>query len=309
MTTHNTWGVIYCPKEGSRKTHKRWNKIRRYMNDQGIGFDFVQSEGPGSVERLAGMMTQNGYRTLLVVGGDAALGDALNGIAHAAPDPATWPALGVVPNGFGNDFAHYWGFDEDNYKQTVDWLRLRRTRRIDVGVATLKTEAGETTRYFLNCVSVGVAASIMRLRRKTHSFLGFNTLSYLTSAVLLLFQRMAYRVRFRLNAEEVEQRALTICVGSCVGYGQTPSAVPYNGQLDVTAVSRPELTGLFNGLWLLFTGRFLGSRSVDSWRTRHIEFDTVGGAPVAVDGHTLHCDVERIDITIQPESIDFLIPG
>ena len=85
--------------------------------------------------------------------------------------------------------------------------------------------------------------------------------------------------------------------------------MPYNGQLDVTAVSRPELTGLFNGLWLLFTGRFLGSRSVDSWRTRHVEFDTVGGAPVAVDGHTLHCDVERIDITIQPESIDFLIPG
>ena len=38
-------------------------------------FDFVQSESQGSVERLASMLTQNGYRTIIVIGGDAALGE------------------------------------------------------------------------------------------------------------------------------------------------------------------------------------------------------------------------------------------
>ena len=65
-----SWAVIYCPKEGSTRTHKRWDKIRRYLLAQGIAFDYVQSEGAGSVERLAAMMTRAGYRTILVVGGD-----------------------------------------------------------------------------------------------------------------------------------------------------------------------------------------------------------------------------------------------
>jgi diacylglycerol kinase family enzyme len=31
-------------------------------------------------------------------------------------------ALGVIPNGVMNDFARFWGFDEDDIEQTVDWL-------------------------------------------------------------------------------------------------------------------------------------------------------------------------------------------
>lgn len=27
----NRWGIIYNPKAGSRKTQKRWNEIRSYM--------------------------------------------------------------------------------------------------------------------------------------------------------------------------------------------------------------------------------------------------------------------------------------
>ena len=47
------WGIIYNPKAGSRKTQKRWNEIRDYMESRKVVFDYVQSEGFGSVERLA----------------------------------------------------------------------------------------------------------------------------------------------------------------------------------------------------------------------------------------------------------------
>ena len=42
-------------------------------------------------------------------------------------------ALGIIPNGIGNDFASYWGLDEDNYKEAVDAIINRRLRKIDVG--------------------------------------------------------------------------------------------------------------------------------------------------------------------------------
>ena len=76
------WGVIYNPKAGTRKVQKRWKAIKAYMDSRGVEYDYVQSEGFGSVERLAGILANNGYRTIVVVGGDGALNDAVNGIMH-----------------------------------------------------------------------------------------------------------------------------------------------------------------------------------------------------------------------------------
>ena len=47
------WGVIYNPKAGTRKVQKRWKEIKEYMDSKGVNYDYVQSEGFGSVERLA----------------------------------------------------------------------------------------------------------------------------------------------------------------------------------------------------------------------------------------------------------------
>ena len=43
-------GVIYNPKAGTRKVQKRWKEIKEYMDSKGVPYDYVQSEGFGSVE-------------------------------------------------------------------------------------------------------------------------------------------------------------------------------------------------------------------------------------------------------------------
>ena len=65
------WGVIYNPKAGTRKVQKRWKEIKEYMDSKGVNYDYVQSEGFGSVERLAKILANNGYRTIVIVGGTA----------------------------------------------------------------------------------------------------------------------------------------------------------------------------------------------------------------------------------------------
>ena len=122
------WGIIYCPKDGVRHIHKEWEAIRSYLTEKGVLYDFVQSEGPKSV---AAMLASNGYTTIIIVGGDAALNRALNGVLSQGEEVRRSVAFGVIPNGWGNDFAHFWGFEEDNYKQTIDWLIKRRIRKVD----------------------------------------------------------------------------------------------------------------------------------------------------------------------------------
>ena len=129
---NNRWGIIYNPKAGTRKTQKKWNKIRAYMEEKGVMFDYLQSEGYGSVERLARMLANNGYQTIVVVGGDGAINDAVNGIMTSTAENKEQIALGIIPNGIGNDFAQYWGLEKGDYKQAVDWIINRRLRKIDV---------------------------------------------------------------------------------------------------------------------------------------------------------------------------------
>lgn len=304
-----SWGVIYCPKEGSPRTHKRWKEIRRCLDANGVLYDYVQSEGAGSVERLASMMTKTGYRTIVVVGGDAALNHALCGIMQTESPSGQHPILGVIPNGFGNDFARYWGLAAEDYEKTIKALLLHHTRKVDVGrVCSIDGASERRVHYFLNCVNLGVASSITNLRRKTRSFFGFNTVSYFTSSLLLLFQRMSFKFQFKMSGEQVDKRGMTLCIGSAHGYGQTPSAVPYNGLLDVTLVSKPQLLQIFHGLWLLFTGRFLSHRGVSVWRTRHMVITSTGRALVSMDGRVLHHGIQAMDISVLPEEIEFLIP-
>ena len=116
----NRWGIIYCPKSGIfGGSAKRWAKIEACLKENGISYDHVTSENMPSVERLVKMFVNNGYHTIVIVGGDSALNDAVNCLMCHEKRVRDTVALGIIPNGLMNDFAHFWEFDEDNYEQTI----------------------------------------------------------------------------------------------------------------------------------------------------------------------------------------------
>lgn len=301
------WGIIYCPRRSMRRIQKEWDAMREYMSEKGVLFDFVQSEGLNSVERLAAMLTSNGYKTIVVVGGDSALNRALNGILSVDEERRKGVALGVIPNSNVNDFARFWGFEPKHYKKTIDSLIRHRVRKVDVGVCA-SSDTNDNVRYFINCVNVGLVASIMTLKRKTKRIFGLRMLSYLSSVFLLIFHRMEHKMRLNVNQTEINQDVTSICIGSAKGYGQTPSAVPYNGLLDVSIVSHSELTQIFEALWMLSRGSFLNHKAVKSYRTQKVNIYEIGTAKVTVDG-VLWKEVKApLNISIRQEFIDFIIP-
>lgn len=305
------WGIIYCPKQGIRRSHKRWEHIRQLLTERKVQYDFVQSEGLQSVFRLTQMLCKNGYTTIVIVGGDSALNQAINAIIQLGHDYRKSVTVGIIPNGRGNDYASFWGLNEDNDENTINALLQHRTRSVDVGVCTQSIDTEQTQRhYFLNCVNIGLLANIMNLKYKTRRLFGLSVLSYLSSMILLIFQRREWHVHFSVNEATIDRNVMAVCIGNAKGYGLTPSAVPYNGCLDVSVVSHPKLTHLANGIWMLFTGRFLNHRNVIAHRTnRNIQFAELQNAPLSVDGHYIGIANSTIDVDIEPEYINFIIPS
>jgi YegS/Rv2252/BmrU family lipid kinase len=304
--TNTRWGILYCPKANASKQRE---KIQRLLNERKVDFDFVQSESSESVERLMNMLIHNGYKTIIVVGGDSALNDAVNCLMQVERQVRDEIALGVIPNGIMNDFARYWDFKEGNLEQTIDWLVKHRVRKVDLGCIRYTNKNGEAChRYFLNCVNVGLIADVMNLRRQARSLLGSRTLSFIVSIFLMIFHRMEYKMHVRINSDTVKRKVMNMCVGSGPGYGQTPSAVPYNGMLDVSVVYHPEVVQLIEGLWLLVTGRFLNHRSVHPFRTKEIIVEYAKHSMVGVDGRLMKTPVGPYRINVEQEVINFLIP-
>ena len=273
-------GVIYNPKAGTRKVQKRWKEIKEYIDSKGVPYDYVQSEGFGSVERLAGILANNGYRTIVVVGGDGALNDVINGIMLSnAPDKENI-AIGIIPNG----------------------------RKIDVGTCYYYDGEKHLTRYFLNAINIGLGARIVKITDQCKRFWGVKFLSYFMALLSIIFERKLYRMHLKINGEHIRGRIMTVCIGSAWGYGQAPSAVPYNGWLDVSVIYRPELLQLWSGLWMLIQGRILNHKVAMPYRTQKVKVLRAQNASVDLDGRILDRHFP-LDISVLHEAITLIIPN
>lgn len=309
MPNNKRWGVLYCPKHELLSPKRRWEKIEKCLKDNGVEYDFIQSESSSGVDRLIKMMINNGYETIVIVGGDSALNDAVNCLMQYDSSVRERVVLGVIPNGLMNDFAHFWGFRESDYSQTIKWLKQRHVRKIDLGCIRYTNKKGETCRrYFLNCINIGLIAAIMNLRRQTRHYFGSRTLSFVFSFILMIFQRLEYRMHVKINHDEIKRNVMTMCIGNASGYGQTPNAVPYNGMLDVSIVHHPGMTQLFEGFYLFVRGKFLNYKSVHPYRTRKVEVVEARKALVGIDGRLMRTPKGPFTVTVEQEIINFLIP-
>ena len=71
------------------------------------------------------------------------MNDAVNCLMQVDASVRNQIALGIIPNGLMNDFAHFWGFDDSDYEQTIKWLQQHRVRKIDLGCIRYQNKKGE----------------------------------------------------------------------------------------------------------------------------------------------------------------------
>ena len=93
------------------------------------------------------------------------------------------------------------------------------------------------------------------------------------------------------------------------GICHTPNAVPYNGLLDVSVVYHPEMTQLFEGIYMFVRGKFLNHKSVHPYRTQEIVFENTKNAMVGIDGRLMNTPKGMFSISVEQEVLNFIIPG
>ena len=197
---------------------------------------------PTHATELARQAGEQGYEMIIAMSGDGTVHEVVNGIMQLPSDKR--PALGVVPVGSGNDFAHAIGVPLQSDRALAHALHGEPSA-IDVGVMT--DEHGRRE-YFDNTLGIGFDAVVTIRSHKLPVLRGF--LMYLTAVIqtIILNHDPAF-MQIEIDDHKLEQSnlLLTLCNGPREGGGFliAPDAKPDDGVLHYAMIRKVSRLMMF----------------------------------------------------------------
>jgi diacylglycerol kinase (ATP) len=233
--------VIFNPASGRGRGARRISVYRRLLEEQLERVDFATTTSPGEEGDLATRACAEGYDVVVAVGGDGTWSNVGDRVVASGRDDV---ALGILPNGTGNDFGRNLGFSPSDPVAAVRILAEGHIRSVDVGrVETLSAAEHSPDLmepcHFLNLVGFGFDIAVIDAARGARFLKG--ELLYKITALQQLFRFPG--IHFRLNTEAGEQREghylmLTVSNGRYFGGGFpiAPEATVDDGRLHACQI-------------------------------------------------------------------------
>jgi len=302
--TENNWLVIVNPNAGNGKGKKDWERISLLLCREGINFNAVFTGKRGhAIEISAGGITE-GYRKIIVVGGDGTLNEALNGAyaQHACrPEDIT---LALIPVGTGNDWGRMFGIPLV-YEGAVEIIRKGKTLLHDVGVVKYFIGNEQYTRYFLNIAGTGFESVVVQKTNRQKDKGKSNRSIYLYNLITSLISYKNTGVILSIDGKSYVQRIFSVNIGNgryCGGgMRQTPDALPDDGLLDITVIREIGRLEIIKNIKILYDGTILSHPKVDGYRARMLHIEAESPLYIEADGESLgHTPA---DFTVIPEGI------
>ena len=285
------WFVIVNPNAGKRKGEKDWLEIAAQLTSANIEFVSVFTEHRGHAVVLTRKYIENGYRNIIVVGGDGTLNEVVNGIFTQAHVPTDRVVLAMIPVGTGNDWCRMFNIPND-YKQAINLITKRKIFIQDTGtIKYVSSEGSEKTRYFINMAGMGFDAMVAKKTNAQKDLGKSNPMSYVVNILSSLFLYTSTKVNILLDDEKIASDIFSMSVGICQynggGMKQAPGALPDDGLFDMTLIKPIGKFKIIRNIIKLFDGSFTKLPEVSTYRSSKIIIHSEPPMYMEADGESL----------------------
>jgi diacylglycerol kinase (ATP) len=264
------------------------------------------TEYPGHAIELARQAGEQGYDLVVALGGDGTVHEVINGLMQV-PE-ATRPALGIVPLGSGNDFAHILGIPADPGEAMLCAVN-GQPHSLDVG--SVQDENGRLE-YFNNTMGMGFDSLVTIHSRKITAVHGF--LMYFIALMWTIFRTFnPIDLHVETDQETWDLRTLMLALGNGPreggGFIITPDAILDDGLLNyvtIKSISRLMMLRLVPEVMKGTHGRF---NQVRMGTCRRMRVTSQQPVYVHCDGEIyagFGTDVRQLTINLLPNSIRYL---
>lgn len=295
-TQNGKWLVIINPNAGKGKGKKDSTRIQNLLTKAGFDYSirFTENKGHAVNHTLEGI--EQGYRRIIIVGGDGTLNEVVNGIFLSKACKPGEITVGLIPVGTGNDWGRMFGISL-NYESAIETIRAGRTMLHDIGYVTYHEGETRHERYFINIAGLGFQSVVVR-RSNTQKEKGRGgKMIYFYSLLRTLLTYRNAPAEITLDGEKINADVFSVNIGngrfSGGGMSQTPDAIPDDGLLDVTIINNMGKIEIIRNLKLLYDGTILSHPKIDGYRCRKMAVTSESLLYADADGETLgHTPVE-----------------
>lgn len=279
-------------------------RIERDLERLGLGFDVVETEGPGHAVELARAAAAAGITRIVAAGGDGTVHEVANGIVAASGHGI---AMGLIPIGTGNDFVKMFPSVRSR-AAAMRSLARDDTGLVDVGIA--RWDGG--TEYFINAMGTGIDVEVVRQMRRSRYLPG--GVIYLNALVRALMRYRPLHVEVQVDDHDVSRRImnLAVCNGPSIGgsFRICPDAHPADGALDVCVVAEMPLLRNARLVPRVIRGTHTDQEGVTMLRgTRiHLRLADGGALPFQLDGELreVHDGAAGIVVSLAPARLSVI---
>lgn len=183
--------VILNPSSGKEEATNYVEKLKEVLN--GIYQEIAVRETSESLdaEELAKTGADEGFDSIIALGGDGTVHGVVNGLMKSAAKPA----LGIIPMGTVNNFARNAGIPM-NAEKAIELLRNAKLRTVD----TAKIE----DTYFISSVSAGpIPETVQQVGTDLKS--AFGPIAYFIEGLKALDEKKTYSFRMVFDNKEWKQ--------------------------------------------------------------------------------------------------------
>jgi YegS/Rv2252/BmrU family lipid kinase len=308
----NDWFVVVNPHAGSSKCSRDWPKIKKLLEEENFNMKIVFTEKQfHAIDLVKNAIEEEGFKKVLVVGGDGTLNEAVNGVFKQKKFKTREIILGIITVGTGNDWGRMYEMPE-SYKKQVKLLRKGYTFLQDVGEVDYRYAIDEEKRYFINIAGMGYDALVAQKTNLMKQKGKGGALAYLINLVTGLFQYKNTHLDIVADGEmifsgNVFSMSIGICKYNGGGMMQLPDAIPDDGLFDITVIKKTTKFRIVSNIKNLFDGSFVKMPEVEQYTGQMI---TINSKPpqklyLETDGESL--GHSPLDFKVIPKAVRLIV--
>ncbi len=285
------WFVIVNPVAGSGCGLVDFPQISKLLHDNDIVCEPVFTEHKCHATELTVAAVNEGYRNIIVVGGDGTLHEVVNGLfiqKQVAPSEVT---VAVIAVGTGNDWIRMYGIPK-HYSEAIRAIREGHTFLQDVAEVGYEEAHYRQKRQMANVAGIGFDAAVNHIYQhlKTKGRTGRGI--YMWSMARAFFSYKSTGVKIWVDDRLIYNNLLfsiAIGIGKYNGGGMQPlpAAVADDGLLDITMIKPLHWWHVLFRLRHLFNGTIYSIGHVMHAQGRKIRIESSPEIPLEVDGEWL----------------------
>jgi diacylglycerol kinase (ATP) len=297
--------VILNPYSNRWNAKTRWPEAEAALKAAGVDFEMVMSERPGHITELAEQAVRQGFSPVIAAGGDGTIGEAVNGLAHAAQsEKDLLGPIGILPLGTANDLVCNLGLPLD-LLSAAQIIKAGKIKRMDVGRVN--------DRYFANNSAAGLEPYVTTKQVRIKWISGI--VRYLVAAVWAIMERPRWEANIKWDDGEYNGPISLVTVGNGARSGgvfyMIPHADPFDGKLTFVYGYRSTRLAMLSTLPRAMkpdVGSYVEVDGIHEQNATWVKIHLENPSPAHTDGEIFSDAIHDLEYGIYPGRLQILMP-